>query len=274
MIEYELLGDILLMTLISFFGLALPGYALVRRIWPESDWNLSGGVSTSTIQALDLVVVGGFCLLFGANWKMLKERTVETVTELPTFSQVLGGSFGYLIIAAFIPAVLFWRINLMEFFGIRWDRWKRVFWIMPAFVIAMMVVGALMKLGGWQGWIEATYGAKQQTMVMLMKNSSDFALLGAIIISAVIIAPIAEEVIFRGYIYPVVKRYSEHWFAALFSGLLFGVVHFNMMGLPLLVVIGVVLVILYEKTGSLWVTIGCHAAFNATNIGFMLLDRV
>ena len=81
----------------------------------------------------------------------------------------------------------------MEFFGLRWDRWKSVFWIMPCFVIVMMVLGALLKLSGWQGWVEATYGAKQQVMVELMQNSSDFALMGAIVFSAVIIAPIGRK---------------------------------------------------------------------------------
>jgi len=110
-------------------------------------------------------------------------------------------------------------------------------------------------------------------MVELLKNNPDPALLGAIAFSAIIIAPIAEEFIFRGYLYPVVKRYSERWFAALFTGLLFGVVHFNLMGLPLLIIMGVVLVILYEITGSLWVPIACHATFNSLSVASMLLAR-
>jgi len=36
---------------------------------------------------------------------------------------------------------------------------------------------------------------------------------------------------------------------------------------------GITLVILYEVTGSLWVAIGCHAAFNGASMGIMLLGR-
>jgi membrane protease YdiL (CAAX protease family) len=100
------------------------------------------------------------------------------------------------------------------------------------------------------------------------------ALLGAMVFSAVVVAPIAEEVIFRGFLYPVVKRYSEPWFAAIFTGCLFGVIHFNLMSFPLLALMGIVLVVLYEITGSLWVPIACHAAFNALQVGVMMLARL
>ncbi len=262
------------MTLISFFGLALPGYALVRTIWPESDWNLGGSVSTSKIQQLDLIVAGAFMLLFAYNWKLMTAGAAQSSLELPDATVVLNGALGYLIIAAIIPAVLFWRVNLIEFFGLRWDTWKHALWIIPCFVVTMMALSGAMFALGWYEWVEANYGAKPQQLVELVKTTPDLALIGTIAFSAIIIAPIAEEVIFRGYLYPVAKRYSERWFAALFTGLLFGVVHFNLMALPLLIVMGVVLVILYEVTGSLWITIGCHAAFNATSVGFMILSRV
>ena len=261
------------MTLISFFGLALPGYALVRLIWPESDWHLGGSISTSIIQPLDLVVAGGFITLFVLNWKFMKDKAAEAVLTIPSASSILGGSLGLLLIAAVIPAVLFWRINLMEFFGLRWDRWKSIFWIMPCFVIAIMLLGGIMFILGWHPWVEATFGSKPQHMVQIVQTTPDLALIGTIMFAAIIIAPIAEEVIFRGYLYPVVKRYSERWFAALFTGLLFGIIHFNLIALPLLVVMGITLVVLYEVTGSLWVTIGCHAAFNGTSMGLMLLRR-
>jgi membrane protease YdiL (CAAX protease family) len=72
----------------------------------------------------------------------------------------------------------------------------------------------------------------------------------------------------------VVKRYSEPWFAAIFTGCLFGVIHFNLMSFPLLALMGIVLVVLYEITGSLWVPIACHAAFNALQVGVMMLARL
>jgi membrane protease YdiL (CAAX protease family) len=272
--EHKLLGDLFLMTLISFFGLALPGYALIRLVWPESDWNLGGSVSTSVIQPIDLVVAGGYIVVFVLNWKHLIKSLAEASLNVPTAESVLVGSFTMLLLSALIPAILFRRINLMEFFGLRWLGWPKVFWITPCFVIGMMILGALMSQLGWHDWVKSHFGGGSQRAVELLRTTPDMGLLGAIAFSAVVIAPIAEEVLFRGFLYPVVKRYSERWFATLFTAMLFGVIHFNVMSLPLLVVMGVVLVVLYEITGSLWVTIACHAAFNAVSIGLTMLSRL
>ena len=93
-------------------------------------------------------------------------------------------------------------------------------------------------------------------------------------LAGVIGAPIAEEIIFRGYLYPVAKKYTSQWFAVLFTGVLFGVVHLNLMGLPQLALIGILLAILYEVTGSLWVPIICHMAFNGMSMGLILLSKL
>ena len=107
-------------------------------------------------------------------------------------------------------------------------------------------------------------------MVQMIKETQDVALMAAMISAAVIGAPIAEEIIFRGYLYPVAKKYTSTWFAAMFTGVLFGVVHMNLLGLPILALMGMALAVLYERTGSLWAPIICHMAFNGMQMFFML----
>lgn len=262
------------MTLISFFVLALPVYAFLFRRSPESDWNRGGNVSTSPIQVMDLVIAGFYVMLFSLGWKGMGDKIADPEAVEMSAGMVLGGSLSMLFLAFLVPAVLFWRVNLAEFFGLRWEKWRSVFWIMPAFVMGMMVVNLILFFSGWQGWVEDAFGSQPQEAVRQISETKDVALLVAIVVSAVVVAPIAEELIFRGYLYPVVKRFSDRWFAALFTGVLFGVIHYNFMSLPMLAFMGVVLVVLYEVTGSLWVTIGCHAAFNGTSVGLMLLTRL
>lgn len=262
------------MALIAFFGIALPGYALARKVWPESGWSFGGNISTSVIQPFDLLIGGGYLLLFLWSWKMIPEtmadQKIGQQTALGLASQVMTIIF----LASVIPAALFWRVDLREFFGLRWPGWKKVFWIAPAFVFSMMVLLSIQLGLGWQDWVESNYGAEAQSTVILLKESSDLGVLIMLAVSAVIVAPVTEEVIFRGYLYPVVKHFSDRWFAALFTGVIFGVIHFNLLGLPTLAIMGVVLVILYEVTGSLWVTIACHAAFNATTVGAQLISKL
>ncbi len=88
-------------------------------------------------------------------------------------------------------------------------------------------------------------------------------------IAIIFIAPVAEEVFFRGFIFGGLRRYLNLPIAGLISGTLFAMAH----GDPGLVVpfagVGLVLAFLYERTGSLYASIGVHFVFNS--VSFMLL---
>ena len=83
------------------------------------------------------------------------------------------------------------------------------------------------------------------------------------------VAPVAEEVFFRGFFYRALRsRYSVAVAAAL-DGLLFGVIHYDFSGvdalliLPPLGLLGVIFCLVYEKTGSLFPVIALHAINNS-----------
>jgi len=272
--EFQILETVFLIVVASLLLLALPGYAWLRLSAQKSKEAQGGDTPSSVIQPLDLIIVGFYILVFTVSLKGAESK-MENLEELQmTAGLVLVSSIEILSIASIVPLILFWHTNLVEFFGLRWLRWKNIFWIMPAFVFAMMIIGAILVACGWQTWVQDSFGAKPQEAVTLVRETSDVGLLVAIAVSAIIIAPIAEELIFRGYLYPVVKRFTDRWFASIFSGVLFGVIHFNVMGLPMLALMGIILAVIYERSGSLWVPIGCHAAFNATSVGLMLISRV
>ena len=88
-------------------------------------------------------------------------------------------------------------------------------------------------------------------------------------IAIVFMAPVAEEIFFRGFIFGALRRYMNLPLAGLISGTLFAMAH----GDPGLVLpfagVGLVLAYVYEKSGSLFASIGVHFVFNS--ISFMLL---
>ena len=90
-------------------------------------------------------------------------------------------------------------------------------------------------------------------------------------LAIVFMAPIAEEVFFRGFIYGGLRRYLNLPVAGLISGLLFSFAH----GDPGLILpfaaIGLVLAYLYERTGSLLAPIVVHFAFNIISFLVLLL---
>jgi len=110
-----------------------------------------------------------------------------------------------------------------------------------------------------------------QEAVKLFMTSSDLSLRVALIVSAVIVAPLAEELLFRGFLYPAIKRFTDPVFAMLCSGLLFAAVHNNLPALIPLFILGIAFAAVYEYSGSLWTPIWMHAMFNFSSILLMLL---
>lgn len=90
-------------------------------------------------------------------------------------------------------------------------------------------------------------------------------------VAAVIVAPLVEEIVFRGFIYGVLKRYTDGWFAAVCSASLFAIVHMHVGTLIPLFVLALGLCAAYERTGSLLVPMGMHAIFNGASTTFLLL---
>ena len=81
--------------------------------------------------------------------------------------------------------------------------------------------------------------------------------------AAVLVAPICEEIFFRGFVFGGLLRGMSLWPAALISAALFGIAHVDAGSFPVLLVIGIVLAYVRWRFGSLWPGIALHACNNA-----------
>jgi membrane protease YdiL (CAAX protease family) len=84
--------------------------------------------------------------------------------------------------------------------------------------------------------------------------------------ATILLAPVAEEVLFRGIIYPWIKSFGFPQLALWGTSLLFAVVHFNLVSLPALFLLALILTLLYERTGNLLAPIAAHSLFNTLNL--------
>jgi uncharacterized protein len=82
---------------------------------------------------------------------------------------------------------------------------------------------------------------------------------------ASLVAPLVEELIFRGVGFALLEPYGE-WLAVIATGILFGVYHGLIVALPVLAAFGIVLGWLRLKTGSVYPCIALHALFNGVAI--------
>lgn len=90
-------------------------------------------------------------------------------------------------------------------------------------------------------------------------RAGQFALNFAVI---VLVAPVVEELTFRGLGYSVLRPYGR-WTAILLVGLTFGLAHGLIQALPILAAFGAGLAYLRDRTESVYPGMVVHAAYNA-----------
>jgi membrane protease YdiL (CAAX protease family) len=86
------------------------------------------------------------------------------------------------------------------------------------------------------------------------------------------VAPVAEELFFRGFLYQAFRNSFGVWPGAILSGLVFGVIHFEFFKLVQLATLGVILALLFERTRSLWPPIMLHAINNTLAFIYLMAD--
>lgn len=98
-----------------------------------------------------------------------------------------------------------------------------------------------------------------------------------IVVVAVVIAPLIEELLFRGLFQTMIRSFFEirnskpeirnrAWAAILITSVLFAMAHANPGHWPALFVIGICMGYAYEKSGSLFRPVFIHSFFNAATI--------
>jgi membrane protease YdiL (CAAX protease family) len=127
-------------------------------------------------------------------------------------------------------------------------------------VVSSLVVALLVRLSGSD--------AVPEQLIL------DDALAGGVrtavaLVAAVLLAPVAEELLFRGLLYRALRRRRSVAVAATVSSVLFAAIHLDVavtqpLALVGLALVGVVLALAYERTGSLVVPVAAHAGYNGT----------
>ncbi|MDD2619979.1 MAG: type II CAAX endopeptidase family protein [Syntrophomonadaceae bacterium] len=101
-----------------------------------------------------------------------------------------------------------------------------------------------------------------QVFEEMLRSAGGTAGFAIIFFIGAVMAPFAEELYYRGMIYPVFRNYLGPFGGAVVAGLLFGAAHWDLWRTLPLAVGGALLCYIYEKTGSIWVSILAHGVWN------------
>jgi len=126
------------------------------------------------------------------------------------------------------------------------------------------------------GAIQAGFIGHQptQTAIKLFENAKPSFWLDAMAIVAITLAPFAEELVFRGFIFNALWKRLPFSLSALVSGILFGAAHGQVAGIAPLAAGGFVLATVYARSGSLWSSMIAHGTFNGITLALLLLAGI
>jgi membrane protease YdiL (CAAX protease family) len=113
-------------------------------------------------------------------------------------------------------------------------------------------------------WEEAWRSLRELTDIQKLLIEPLHSPLGlvALVLVVGILAPIGEEIFFRGFAHRALRTRLGVVLGTIASALLFAVIHVSPVGLIPIFLIGLVLAYLYDRTGSLAAPVGLHAVNN------------
>jgi membrane protease YdiL (CAAX protease family) len=219
-------------------------------------------------------------LLVSLNLALILGALAQSVAGKPG----LGNLTWHTLAAAlsFQGVAIVFTARLVREHGMRWaeafglhSRWPTALLFgglaaglfLPVGWLLQMASAELMSRAHLKTEIQPAVQALQHTVTWL-----DRVIMGVVTIG---IAPVAEELLFRGILYPAIRQAGFPGVALWGTSLLFAAIHVNLGIFVPLLLLALILARLYERTGNLLAPITAHALFNAFNFArFFFLESL
>ena len=212
-------------------------------------------------QAIGLAILAGLQAA-GVSLEDANATTLSTVTNIFVYCLAIAIIIG-------VPYLVKKRGTTLKDIGLdRLPRWKDFLWLLAglvAYIILTLIVTSIsMAL-----FPQADYNEAQNTGFSGLANQFEFVLA---FISLVIVAPVAEEVIFRGYLFGKLRKNAQVWISVLLTSALFAIAHFQFNVALDTFALGVVLALLRVASGSIWASILLHMLKNGIAFYFLFVN--
>lgn len=201
----------------------------------------------------------------------------ETPRTAPTAREWVEGQSVYALAAGCVIwlAVSFSGHPAAELFGLRVFPPLRALWRGFRYGLAAVLPVLLVLLG--ISWVAFRFGAtpaRQEIFDAFSDVSLPLWARGFLLFSTVMLAPVYEEALFRGLLFPALLRGQRTCRGAmLLCGLAFALIHLNAALLLPLLLLNCLLCAGYCATGSLLTPIAMHMTFNGVNLLIWMLTE-
>lgn len=210
--------------------------------------------------------------LFGSS--MMNILGKETVTEV--WEIIIGG---FSMHAAILLVVGLGMFIYPQVFSIKFNEGfpgKKSNVLTPLFYFLAAYPLVIVTAIGWQivfmVWEHLGVGLETppQFLIELINDTEEILPLVLMAVLAIVIAPISEELLFRGCIYRFLKKHTSNYTALTMSSLLFAIIHWNVNSFLPLFLLGMLLCRCYEKTGRIIWPMLFHGLFNLNSLAALL----
>lgn len=215
-----------------------------------------GGFIVSQLIVIALIKV---LELTGVSLGLVNQTTLNTLFSILIYAITL------LIVVGLPWRVYKYKTTKQELGMTRLPSWTDI-WLAPTGLIIYFLFSAVLILAATQFLPWFNVEQIQDTGYDKLNLRFEYILA---FISLVIIAPLAEETLFRGYLYGKLRKTVPIWVAILVTSLLFGAIHGAWNVAIDTFALSVVLCILREMTGNIWASVLLHMLKNG--IAYYLL---
>jgi membrane protease YdiL (CAAX protease family) len=262
-----------------------PGPGARRARWNE--WDVIKTVSAFflLLTALSVLQAGG-----RAAVELLRESVErsEPMAALVGFLDALSTMNVRNYLAIFSVSSLLTVFVVLEMVRLRGQQPRRALGLtfrgaLPPIGAGLVVFFACVPLflaaaQGWQWVVQSVAGrdfeGTQRVVRKLALATSPWTVFH-VGMAAIVVAPICEELFFRGLLYGALRRRVRPGVAILAVGVVFGLFHLPAVSTVVpLAVLGAVLCYIYERTGRLVVPIVIHGLFNLFQLSFLLISKL
>jgi membrane protease YdiL (CAAX protease family) len=232
---------------------------LSRKPWkPEAVFFLFGGVF--------------FCLFAGTliASSLFAKSIGHGTTIGPMTVALLSFQGAALLLTPFF--VKYHHVSLRDAFGLA-NHWGKSLGLGAVAVVVFLPIGFVLQFLSAYLMEQLARTPAPQEVVVALREVHSLPEQIIMFILAVIVAPVAEEILFRGILYPTIKQAGFPRIAFWGVSLLFAASHVTLVIFLPLFALALMLTILYERTDNLLCPITAHCLFNAFNFTLLFLVK-
>ena len=229
--------------------------------WNDSAWNDPAWTGWDVLRLIFLTIValfvGVFAVLLIVRWWVYPHTALGEIARVPLVV-VAGQSVAYLLILAYMYVLVTRERRRPDFLA-------AIHWNWPSNIAAYVVAGFALSLS-LQVLAHFLPIPKELPIDSFFRTPAEA---WALSILSITLAPLMEELFFRGFLYPVLARRLGLPIAVFVTALGFALLHGAQLMFswgPVLVIflVGIVLTIVRAKTNSVAAGVLIHMAYNGT----------